>query len=76
MFAFRSRAILALVAAVAGHALPASAQSCAMCYTSAASSGQGAIAALQHGILILLCPPLLMFAGICVLAIRSRDRFK
>ncbi len=70
----RSRAILAAAAVIAGNAIPASAQSCAMCYTSAASSGQGAITALQHGIVILLCPPLLAFAAICVVAFRSRDR--
>ncbi len=69
----RSRAILA-AAAIAGNAIPASAQSCAMCYTSAASSGQGAITALQHGIVILLLPPLLVFAGICTVAFRSRTK--
>ena len=46
------------------------AQSCAMCYQSAAASGPRTIEALRHGILIMLFPPLLIFAGIMVLAHR------
>jgi hypothetical protein len=49
------------------------AQSCAMCYQTAAASGQQTIVALRHGILIMLFPPLLIFAGIIVLAHRRRN---
>jgi hypothetical protein len=48
------------------------AQSCAMCYTSAAAAKDGGITALQRGIVILLFPPLLMFMGICIAAYRNR----
>lgn len=46
------------------------AQSCAMCYQSAAASGPRTIEALRQGILVMLFPPLLIFAGIMVLAHR------
>jgi hypothetical protein len=46
------------------------AQSCAMCYTSAAASGDAGTKALQHGIEILMFPPLLIFVGIFVAAFR------
>lgn len=48
-------------------------QSCAMCYTSAAAARAEGIRALQHGILILLVPPLLIFTGICVAAFRRNN---
>jgi len=62
------------VAAVSALALPgvAAAQGCAMCATSAAAAKQAALASLQNGILILLAPPLVMFAGIFWLAFRRR----
>lgn len=50
------------------------AQSCAMCYTSAAAARSEGIRALQHGILILLLPPLLIFGGICFTAYRRHKR--
>jgi hypothetical protein len=40
--------------------LPAFSQSCALCYTQAAASGQRMIEALKSGILILIVPPTLM----------------
>jgi hypothetical protein len=51
------------------------AQGCAMCYTSAAAAKAGALQALRTGILILLVPALVMFAGIFVVIYRSRNRF-
>lgn len=51
------------------------AQSCAMCYQNAAASGPRLITALKHGILVLLFPPLLIFAGILGLAISRRNSF-
>ncbi len=46
-----------------------------MCYQSAASSGAKLIAALRHGILIMLFPPMLIFAGIMGLAYSRRNSF-
>ncbi len=52
------------------------AQSCALCYTQAASATARFIAALRSGILILIIPPMLMSIGITVLAYRKRNQFK
>jgi hypothetical protein len=46
-----------------------------MCYTSAAAAKAGALQALRSGILILLVPALVMFAGIFVVIYHCRDRF-
>jgi len=64
-------------AALAVLASPAAlyAQSCAMCYQSAAASGPRSIHALKVGILILMFPPLLITAGVVYLACRKRDQF-
>lgn len=43
--------------------LPAFSQSCALCYTQAASAGQKMIQALRSGILILVVPPTLGSIG-------------
>jgi hypothetical protein len=56
----------------ASSASSAWAQSCAMCYASASAAKGGGITALQHGIIILLFPPLLIFMGICIAAYRNR----
>ncbi len=53
----------------------AKAQSCAMCYNTAAAAKAAAIQALRSGILILLVPVALLFIGIFVLAFRSKERF-
>jgi hypothetical protein len=43
------------------------AQGCASCYTTAAAGGPQTAHALRSGIVLLLIPPVLMFAGIiCV----------
>jgi hypothetical protein len=52
-----------------------SAQSCALCYTQAASSGKRMIQGLKSGILVLVVPPMFMSAGITVLAYRKRNQF-
>ncbi len=54
----------------------ASAQSCAMCYSSAAAAKGDGIRALQHGIILLLIPPMLIFVGIFAVAFRSKERFQ
>jgi len=56
--------------------LPALAQSCALCYTQAASTGARMIQALRSGILILIVPPTLMSIGMIFILYRSRNRFR
>ena len=51
------------------------AQSCALCYTQAASAGSRIIQGLRSGILVLVIPPMLMSVGITVLAYRKRNQF-
>jgi hypothetical protein len=53
----------------------ARAQSCAMCYNTAAAAKAAAIQALRSGILILLVPVAFLFIGIFILAFRSKERF-
>ncbi len=52
------------------------AQSCALCYTQAASSGTRMIAALRNGIVILVIPPIFLSIGITMLAYRKRNQFR
>lgn len=66
-----NRTIALLAAVAAPSALYA--QSCAMCYQNAAAAGPRTAEALRHGILVMLFPPLLIFAGIIVLAHRRRN---
>jgi hypothetical protein len=49
------------------------AQSCSLCYQSAAACGPRAIQALRNGILILLFPPAFICIGITWLAWRRRN---
>lgn len=51
------------------------AQTCALCYTQAASSGSRVIQGLRSGILVLVIPPMFMSVGITVLAYRKRNQF-
>lgn len=53
-------------------ALPAFSQSCALCYTQAASAGARMIHALQSGILILVIPPTLGSIGM-IFVVRRKD---
>ena len=75
------RTLLTRVALIAGvtivlgaSALPVMAQSCALCYTQAASAGRRMIEALKSGILILIVPPTLMSIGMVFIVYRKRDR--
>jgi hypothetical protein len=52
----------------------ASAQSCALCYTQAASSGSRMIQALKSGILILIAPPTFMSVGVIFVCWRKRNQ--
>jgi hypothetical protein len=49
------------------------AAACPFCYTAAAAAKAGAIRALQSGILVLILPPILIFAAIA--AFRRRHRY-
>jgi hypothetical protein len=55
---------------------PAFSQSCALCYTQAASSGSRMIEALRSGILIMIIPPTLMWLVIAAIAYTKRNQFK
>jgi hypothetical protein len=54
--------------------VPAYAQSCALCYTQAASSGSRMIQALRSGILILIAPPTFMTVGMIFVCYRKRNQ--
>jgi hypothetical protein len=56
--------------------IPAYAQSCALCYTQAASAGARMIQALRSGILILIIPPTLMSVGMIFIVHHKRNQFK
>ena len=56
--------------------LPARAQSCALCYTQAASAGARMIQALRSGILILIVPPTLMSIGMIFIVYRKRNQVR
>jgi len=63
-------ALVALLMLVAPR--PSSAQSCALCYTQAASSGNRMIQALQSGILILIIPPTLLSVAMIFILYHKR----
>jgi len=52
----------------------AMAQSCALCYTQAASSGSRMIQALRSGILILIAPPTFGTVGLILICYRKRNQ--
>ena len=54
----------------------AHAQGCAMCYTSASAAKSAGKAALFNGTLILLGPPIVIFAIVIVVIFRYRNRFR
>jgi hypothetical protein len=49
-------------------------QSCALCYTQAASAGSRMIQALRSGILILIAPPTFMTVGLIFVCYRKRNQ--
>jgi len=56
--------------------LPAFSQSCALCYTQAASAGARMIQALRSGILILIIPPTLGTIGMIFLVHHKRNQVR
>ena len=57
-------------------AMPAFSQSCALCYTQAASAGARMIEALKSGILILIVPPTLGSIGMLFIVHRKRNQIR
>ncbi len=57
-------------------ATPVFSQSCALCYTQAASSGARMIEALRSGILILIVPPTFMSVAMIFIVCRKRNQFR
>jgi len=57
-------------------AVPAFSQSCALCYTQAASSGSRMIQALKSGILVLIVPPTLGSIGMIFVVYRKRNQVR
>ncbi len=71
------RTVLALAVGVLLLApIPMFSQSCALCYTQAASSGQRVIQALKSGILILIVPPTLMSVGLIFVVRRKNGQVR
>jgi len=67
--------VLGLFASLAIAApIPAYSQSCALCYTQAASSGSRMIQALRSGILILIIPPTLGSVGLILVVHRRSNQ--
>jgi hypothetical protein len=70
-------AAMALIAPALLAAPPSAlAQSCALCYTQAASAGNRMIQALQSGILILIIPPTLMSVVMIFVVCHKRNQFR
>ena len=68
---------IALIAlAMLAAPLPAFSQSCALCYTQAASAGTRMIQALRSGILILIVPPTLMSVGMIFIVHHKRNQVR
>jgi hypothetical protein len=64
-----------LVTLLAGLALPAWGQSCALCYTQASGAGARMVQALRSGILVLIFPPMAICIGLTVMSYKKRNRF-
>ena len=71
----RLSSLLFVAGGALGSAAPGFAQSCALCYTQAASSGARMIQALQSGILILVIPPTLGSLVVIAILYRKRNHF-
>jgi ABC-type sulfate transport system permease component len=74
--AFPRAALFLVLCAVLALPLAAFGQSCALCYTQAASSGQKMIQALRDGILILVIPPTLASVGMLFVIHRKRNQVR
>jgi hypothetical protein len=70
------KSYLLVLAAIWWLALPAAAQSCALCYTQASSASARMIEALRSGILVLIIPPTLMTVGMFFVIHRKTYQFR
>jgi hypothetical protein len=70
------KSYLLVLAVITWLALPAAAQSCALCYTQASSASARMIEALRSGILILIIPPTLMTVGMFFVIHRKTYQFR
>jgi hypothetical protein len=68
--------IVLVTLAILAAPIPAFSQSCALCYTQAASAGARMIQALRSGILILIVPPTFMSVGMIFIVYRKRNQFR
>jgi hypothetical protein len=68
--------LLLLLAVLLALGAPAFAQSCALCYTQAASAGARMVQALRSGILVLIFPPMAICLGITVMSYKKRNHFR
>jgi hypothetical protein len=73
---FRIMAFALLTLATLALPLPAFSQSCALCYTQAASAGARMIQALRSGILILIIPPTLGSLGMIFIVHHKRNQVR
>ena len=73
---FRRLRIALVGLAITAYAPAVFSQSCALCYTQAASSGSRMIEALRSGILVLIIPPTLMWLVIAAIMYSKRNQFK
>jgi len=62
--------LFALTSATLGFVPAVFGQGCAMCYTQASEAGAHAQRSLDVGIIVLLMPCLVMFAGVFVILVR------
>jgi hypothetical protein len=74
LFRWMSLVLLGLVVLLAP--LPAFSQSCALCYTQAASAGARMIQALKSGILVLVLPPTFMSVGMIFIVHRKSKQVR
>jgi len=73
---FRGISLVLLGLVVLLAPLPAFSQSCALCYTQAASAGARMIQALKSGILVLVLPPTFMSVGMIFIVHRKSKQVR
>jgi hypothetical protein len=73
---FQLIAFCLLLLGVLAVPLPAFSQSCALCYTQAASAGARMIQALKSGILIMIIPPTLGSIGMIFVMRRKENQVR
>jgi len=73
---FRGISLVLLGLVVLLAPLPALSQSCALCYTQAASAGARMIQALKSGILVLVLPPTFMSVGMIFIVHRKSKQVR